>query len=369
MSELMPNPSSWSAVAPLTPNASGLASPSIAVSKSGLVHVLYEDGEDIWHLVQDQGRWAAPAWVAGGSRPSVFAYGDDLHLVFANEFAGNVEVYYGVWTGGGWSLPRNLSYTSGASSQPRIALGADGIPHVVWTDDTPGYSTVYHGHRADTYWINRPVTNGRGESPWLAVDTQGLVHIVWQDRQPADGPWQVYYTRGDGRHWSLPQNLSASDQQDAASALVLLDTQDQAHVMWREQADGLHRIMLSFRVGNHWTEPETLVETPSNVDNIQAAFTAQGTLHLAWLEEGQVRHRYRGPGGVLSQTELLGQAGDAVMGMALSLVPQRWEAHLVWVLDQPQGRVLQHSQREPALPHRQYLPMDETDAPATESSQ
>jgi len=365
MSDSVSSSSPWSVAAPLTPKMSGLASPSIAVTESGITHVLYEDGEDIWHLVEDRGQWNAPVWVAGGHCPSVSAFDEDLLMVFNNEFAGNVEVYFASWQGDVWSLPRNLSYTSGSSSQPRLAVGTDSTPHAVWTDDTPGYSTVYHGHQEETYWVNRPIDNGRGESPWLAVDSQGLAHVVWQDRQAPDGLWQVYYTRGDGRYWSLPQNLSASDQQDATLPRVLLDFEDVVYVVWLESVDDVQRIYLTFKYENHWTEPETLVETSSHVDHIQVAFTAQGTLHLAWIEQGQVRHRYRSAGQVMSQIEYLGAEGDSVVGMVLSLVPEQWEAHLVWVLEHPQGRTLQHAKREPALPYKRFLPIGEVDTTAS----
>ncbi|MCP6756415.1 hypothetical protein NL533_32810, partial [Klebsiella pneumoniae] len=68
-----------------------------------------------------------------------------LHMVFSNEFLSNYEIYY-VWRDGGdWSLPINVSHTTGSSSAPALVRTASGALEAAWQDDTPGYSTIYHG--------------------------------------------------------------------------------------------------------------------------------------------------------------------------------------------------------------------------------
>jgi hypothetical protein len=353
------DPSSWTPAVPLTHWIPGLARPDVAAGRGGCVHVLYEADKTIWHLMQDQGQWTTPARVTAGRQPAAIAVGEVLHVVFANEFAGNVEICHAQWRDGVWSLPRTLSFTSGASVFPRIAAGPDGSLHIVWTDDTPGYSVIYYGRQVGTFWVNRPVSNGRGESPALAIDSQGLVHVAWQDRQPSSGPWQAYYLHGDGRTWSLPENISASKEHDATGVRTVVDHDDSAYVIWCEQAVDQSKVLLSFRSGDRWTAPETLAPSLVDLRAMDVALAAHGTLHLAYATSHRVYHRYRGPGSLLSPIELVAEERYDVLDLALCLDPNEGDVHLVWVVGQQQGNMLSYAHRGPALPYRRFLPLDE----------
>jgi len=43
-----------------------------------------------------------------------------------------------------WSTAKRLTWTSGNSQSPAIAIEASDIIHVVWSDDTPGNDEIYY---------------------------------------------------------------------------------------------------------------------------------------------------------------------------------------------------------------------------------
>lgn len=346
----------WSSPQPLTTPEEAAATPAAGVSRSGVVHLLYMQGSDIYHRLCAADEWSAPVRVASGESPMLVVVGETVHAVYAKSFGGNYEVYYIKWKDGRWSLPRNLSFTSGPSTLPQIASAPDGTLHAAWADTSPGYSVIYHAQQAGSYWINRPIPSGRGSAPSLAVDDTGTVHVVWQDREGSASAFEVYYVRGDGREWSLPQNLSASADSNSLAPQVTLGLGGVVYVAWQEDYQGRSQVYASYTTPGGWTVPTGLTQAEKSARQHRLAFTGQGILHLAWLEGNQVCHRYVAPGGILKPVEVLATGLQGVSDPVLALTPGTWDVHLLWLSGVPGGRVLTYARRLPALRFRFYIP-------------
>jgi len=94
---------------------------------------------------------------------------------------------------------KRLSWTSGVSFSPVIAVDSSDNLHLVWDDDTPGNFEIYYKKSTDggaTWTANKRLTwtSSYSWNPSVAVDSSGNVHVVWEDDTP--GNWEIYYKRG-----------------------------------------------------------------------------------------------------------------------------------------------------------------------------
>ena len=112
-----------------------------------------------------------------------------------------------------WSAVRRITWTSGGSYYPALAIDASGYLHVVWHDDTPGNYQIYYKRSTDggtTWSANQRLTWTSNDSitPDIAVDPPGRVHVVWHDYTPGNA--EIYYKRSTdgGASWLPSQRLT-----------------------------------------------------------------------------------------------------------------------------------------------------------------
>jgi len=190
----------------------------------------------------------------------------------------------------------------------------------------------------------------------LAVDETGTVHVAWQDRDGGASTFEVYYARGDGRNWSLPQNLSASPEGNSLAPQVAVAWRGEVYVAWQEDDQGRSQIYATHSTPAGWTVPAGLTPAGQSARQHRLAFTSQGVMHLAWLQGNQVCHRYIAPGGILKPLETLAEEPQGVSDPALALTPGTWDVHVLWLSTPSAGRVLRYAQRLPALRFRYFIP-------------
>lgn len=288
----------------LNVSASGIHSraPAMAVAIN-LVHVVWEEGSRVYHRFSRGGSWSSSRSVATGEQPAIAVDRAGVaHTVFVNEFGENYEVYYCRWNGATWSLPRNVSNTSGVSSAPSIAIEPDGMLHVVWADNTPGYSIIYHAWWNGTYWLNEPVPHAMGGAPAVAVSASGVVDVVWQDRDASDLPYEVYHSQWNGQVWSLPENLSDSAAEQSIIPNVAMGQNDEAHVTWQEKVDGRYAIYYTYGRVGYWSIPERVsgdgadaylpsaaVRLPPQGDGVPVG----GAVYVGWDESILAVYRWK----------------------------------------------------------------------------
>jgi hypothetical protein len=97
-----------------------------------------------------------------------------------------------------WTQAKRLTWNSGYSSWPAIAVDTTGNLHVVWMDDTPGNREIYYKKSTDggsTWMPSQRLTWNSGWSayPGIAVDSSGNLHVVWDDYTPGNS--EIYYRK------------------------------------------------------------------------------------------------------------------------------------------------------------------------------
>ncbi len=98
-----------------------------------------------------------------------------------------------------WTPAKRLTWTSGDSYFPAMAIDSSDALHVVWYDSTPGNDDLYYKRSTDggaTWTVSQRLTWTSGETryPAIAADPDHNLHAVWCDDTP--GNREIYYRKG-----------------------------------------------------------------------------------------------------------------------------------------------------------------------------
>ncbi len=243
----------WTQDQALTSTSTFHQYPAIAIDSSDAIHVAWEDDtvahsyEIFYRRSTDGGAtWSAAqrlSWtpLSGSYSPALATKADNtVHIVWEDAATGNWEIYYKKSTDGGanWSTAKRLTWNSGSSYSPAIALDStDGI-HVVWYDDTPGNYEVCYKRSTDggANWSalkNLTGTSGLSEHPAIALDSSNAIHVVWDE-------WalgEVYYRKSTdgGLTWTATTRLTWTSGRSEYIAMAI-GASDTIHVVWQDDA-------------------------------------------------------------------------------------------------------------------------------------
>ena len=275
----------WSTPAPIATGLAQAGLPSLAYSHDGIAHAIWESSGGLYYGYQQPNRpWSNPVRVASGLSPSmVIDANGELHALFANRFNGNNEIYYVHRQGSTWSLPINVSHTSGHSGNPVLALAEDGTLNAAWMDNTPGYWTIYHGVWSGVYWSSQPVPYARGQVPSLAASPAGTIFLAWQDKVPTvanpNGEYDVLVSELAEGRWSLPLNVSDSPGVESLGVSVAATQDGVAHTTWVDQNE-----LIQYCYGRdiYWAQPQPVWKTSSPAHAPRIVADSGAYLSIAW---------------------------------------------------------------------------------------
>ena len=286
----------WSFPAAVVPDLTKASLPTLLFGSDRGAHVVYGSDGGIYHAMQSTGHpWGLPRRVATGTSPSAaFDSKGQLHVAYVNEFMGNFDIYHIRFDGSTWTLPVNLSSTSGRSADPSIAADGEGALHVAWMDTSSGQWSIHTGTWRGTYWTNYPVSNARGQSPALAVLPDGELFLAWQDRQPTSqdawGTYDVFVSERLGSYWNLPVNVSDnalySPGSNAIGAIVVTTQDGLAHVAW---VNDEQQVRYNPGRSQYWPQPVDVGQSRPLARGLSMRLSQNGMLNLAWDEGTAIR--------------------------------------------------------------------------------
>jgi len=284
----------WATPENLANTATDSRVPSLVVTGGGTVHAVWEEEESIYHTSGSSGSWPAPAQAVLGDSPSLTLDSSNVvHMAFVSEIGGSFDVFYARWDGGGWTLPVNVSATSGVSSAPVIAFAPGDSLHIVWADNTGGTMALYHGQSSDgSSWSTFPIPNGTGSTPALAVSSNGILHLAWQSADTDTGLDEIWHTQLSGGSWSLPENISASpDEASTAPSLAVDPITHMAghtvHIVWQEALGPNTAIYYSSGQSGAWIQAGDASGTLQSAKFPALGINSAGIGFLLW-DEGSV---------------------------------------------------------------------------------
>ncbi len=186
---------SWEADLRLTDNVFAQQWPCVAARDSFVV-VAYSDNEDVdgelWSVSSYDGgeTWEEPVRISCGSAqpgiwsPNIVISGQRVHAVWADQRAGNSEVYYSVSAdlGQTWEEMR-LTEDSAVSNYPSIAVGGAAV-HIVWADfrDGPNGEIYYKRNPSGNAGVKEQdaerVTGTVRKAPFFSFEINGRIFDV-----------------------------------------------------------------------------------------------------------------------------------------------------------------------------------------------
>ena len=286
----------WSMPAAIVPGLTKASLPGLLFGPDRAAHLIYESDGAIYHAMQPAGSsWGNSKKIATGTSPSAsFDSMGRLHVAYVNEFMGNFDIYHVRRDSGAWTLPVNISTTSGMSADPSIATDGAGTVYVAWMDTSSGKWTIHTGTWKGVYWTSYPVSNARGQSPALAVLPDGGLFLAWQDRQPTSenawGNYDIYASAREDIYWNLPVNVSDnaifSPGSDAIGVSVVTTRDGLAHLAWINDGE---QVRYNPGRGQYWPEPVDVGERRSMARGLSMRLSQEGMLNMAWDEGTTVR--------------------------------------------------------------------------------
>jgi hypothetical protein len=199
---------SWTADTRLTNNTAGSDMPSISLSGS-TVHVTWYDSRNTNYTIyykrsSDNGvSWGTDTRVTYSSNdswyPSISSSGSDVHVVWRDQRNFTTEIYYNHSTDGGLSwggFDTRLTFNSANSEHPSIWASGQNL-HLVFENNQNTNLQIYYKRSTNggTNWASDTrLTNTSFTSARPSVTVSGnVVHAVWYDSR--NGAEDIYYKR------------------------------------------------------------------------------------------------------------------------------------------------------------------------------
>ena len=255
----------WSAAKRLTWTTGQALLPALAVDSSGVLHMVWQDdvsgnSEIYYKQSNDEGEtWTVSkrlTWNSGASSSPALAVdsSDNLHLVWSDGSSGSVEICYRKSADGGttWTATKRITWMSSIELRPKIAVDASDNPHVVWENPLPGNGDIYYKMSADggtTWGANQRLTwtAGTAHEPSIGIALSGKIWVVWKDTAPGNSELFYRNSTDGGANWSLGQRITqtAGDSRDQAFAI---NSVGELNLVWSDDTPGNYE--LYFKKGN-----------------------------------------------------------------------------------------------------------------------
>lgn len=350
--------SSWSTPENVSSSPGRAVNPVLVTNGSDVVHLLWEENDRIHHTLRRDGQWAVPRSIATGQRPSAGVANDGaLHVIFSNEFAGRYNVFHVTWSNDIWTLPRLVSKTPGMSTFPSLAVDRAGVVHAAWADTSPGFSVIYHGWLQGT-WLNEPLRNARGTAPVLIVDgAVDELHLAYQASGINNSAREIFHLQGQRYQWSLPENVSASAENESLGVAMACAPDGTTHLAWQEHVGSQAHIRYVNGRRSSWSQPEVVSDVVFDAREPALLVSQERQLSLTWRQVDVIAHRVRSLGaGQWGPAKELVSNPLGLGGPALAASPAG-ELHLAWSgWASSSERDIFHSQHAPLMGPKVFLP-------------
>jgi photosystem II stability/assembly factor-like uncharacterized protein len=215
-----------------------------------VVDIFYSESSDdgkTWTSPKD-----VSATPGNSSHPDITVEkGGAIDVVWTDTTAGvkTPDIYFSRSTDGGqtWTRAADISNTPGASIEPTVAAGPDNAIHVGWSETSKGEenSEIYYLSSLDggKTWAKDPLlpavnisnTPDKSTEPAIAVGADGAVHAAWLDSSPGETHPDIYCAQNLVGSWSQPINVSHSPRSSSHPVLAC-GSKDRVFLAWSDNS-------------------------------------------------------------------------------------------------------------------------------------
>lgn len=242
----------WAPTKRLTWTSGGSFSQAIAVDSNDNIHIVWADYNpgnfEVFYMKStDEGAtWTSSrrlTWNSGSALDPEIALdsGNNIHVFWADDTPGNYEIYYKKSTNGGvtW-VTRRLTWNAGLSYSPVISLDSSSQIHLIWVDETPGNQEIFYKNSTNggLDWTAKRLTwnSGDSEEPAIAVDSNKHIHVVFYDDTPGNAEIFHIKSTDGGNSWSTNRMTYTSG--DSRFPSIVIDQMDNIHVICTDMPGG-----------------------------------------------------------------------------------------------------------------------------------
>lgn len=187
-----------------------------------------------------------------------------------------------------WSSPIRLTWNTGMSTLPKVAVSPDNVIHVVWMDNTPGNKEVFYKRSTDAGTSWSPLTrltwfSDDATTLALTTDSSNRVHVAWSN--VSSGNIEVFYKRSldSGLTWQAPQRLTwnAGVSKDVA---VCSGPGGSVYIVWADGTPGSNEIFYkkSTNSGSTWSTINRLTWKLYAANSPAVIHDNSNVLHIVW---------------------------------------------------------------------------------------
>jgi hypothetical protein len=174
----------------------------------------------------------------------------------------------------GWGDDIRLTYASGNSIQPEVAIDSNDTIYVVWQDDRDGNYNIYLKKSKDygkTWSSDIKVTDTLNNSGWsrISIDSNDVLHLLWLEENETWGYWRpydndykqiLYKNSGDGGiTWSSEVQIASNTGQMQQRGLdISIGKDDVLHVAFSKYSPSRVYYRKSTDGGSTWSTPKVI---------------------------------------------------------------------------------------------------------------
>jgi hypothetical protein len=218
----------------------------------------------------------------------------NINVVWEDDTASNSYIFFSQSRDGGatFSPAKNLSSTLGSSWNPRIAVDGAGNINVVWIDNTSGNQDIFFSRSTDGGMnFNGPInlSNGAATSsnPQIAVDANGGVNVVWENDDHTLGVMFIHSP--DGSSFPNPAINLATNTTGSVSPAIAAGADGSVNVAWEDDFSSKAHISFRRSTDNGQTFPSLPTAVSNSVGNstsAQVAVDGSGNVTVVWVDDG-----------------------------------------------------------------------------------
>ncbi len=234
------------------------------------------------------------------SRPSM-AIGSDgkIHVAWEDYRNNNWDIYYANSSDVGLSFGSNVlasnENTTEWQNNPSIAVDSFGATHVVWEDNREGAWNIFYANSSDGFGrnvkVNDDLLEGNHWDASIAVGSNGVIHVVWEAHT------DIYYARSTDGGLSFNSTGRINDDVGGAtqgSASMVVEDGGRIHVVWEDSRNVDADIYYARSTDDGLTfEPNIRINTDASGQGQTSPwidFEQGGPIHIVWADYRFVGH-------------------------------------------------------------------------------
>ena len=254
--------------------------PAVAYG-NGITHAVWIESGWIMYSKNSGLSWTAPVSITEGDEPALAVDHTGVpQLAFTELLSSTVNVYQARYVNGAWTAPLRLSNGIDNTSSPDIAVAPDNTLIVAWSQQQALTTTkqieIAESTNGGASWPSvGPILDAHGSSPKVAVGADGVTHVIWQDDTAV--PFHINHVQRLTGAWSAAAILS--DASAPALSPDLMAFGDQAHAVWEQSQS----IRYTQGAGLFFGAPITISTGTAQEPSIAA--TGPGSLVAAWKSQ------------------------------------------------------------------------------------